>query len=147
MAGACCLDFPGVPCLKTDPLIVPAKPQPVIRLLPSPALTVYVQYGKPSPFYLGPCASGTSTGSCGAVAWDVQPGKGQVDLTPYIAVTQTQDDCDPEQGQVGRNGIGQVGIGHWVMGQRASLLHCCIYSSCGCTCTVSLFSSTAVACW
>eukprot|EP00775_Hariotina_reticulata_P011535 gene11535-11678_t len=89
----------GVPCMKTDPLVIPAKPQPVIRLLPSSA-AVYVQYGKPSPFYLGPCASGTSTASCGAVAWDVQPGKGQVDLTPYIAVTQIQDDCDPEQGQV-----------------------------------------------
>lgn len=95
----------GTSCDKLVKLLPPAKPQPVIRLLPSSA-AVYVQYGKPSPFYLGQCASGTNTASCGAVAWDVQPGKGQMDLTPYIAVTQTQDDCDPDQGQVGGKGGG-----------------------------------------
>jgi hypothetical protein len=34
------------------------------------------------------------------VAWDVAPGQGREDLTPYITMTQSRDDCDAEDVQV-----------------------------------------------
>eukprot|EP00879_Flechtneria_rotunda_P033240 GHRR01036794.1.p1 GENE.GHRR01036794.1~~GHRR01036794.1.p1 ORF type:complete len:1082 (+),score=385.26 GHRR01036794.1:389-3247(+) len=77
----------GSPCGQAEKLLPPAKPTPRIQLLPS-AGTVYLEYGRPAPLYLGPCSSGTSNSSCGAVAWDEQAGTASVDLTPYITVTQ-----------------------------------------------------------
>lgn len=78
-------------------LLPPAKPRPMISLLPSSA-TLYLQYGRPAPLFLGACASGAENASCGAVAWD-EPAAGglqaapRTDLTPYLRVVQTVE-CD-----------------------------------------------------
>lgn len=91
----------GSPCSLTQKLLPPSKPKPQVQLQPNPAATVFVAYGKPAAFYLGACSSGLDNSSCGAVAWDVQPGQGREDLTPYMTVTQSADGCDPADGQVG----------------------------------------------
>jgi hypothetical protein len=70
-------------------MLPPGKPWPELSLLPKPG-PVYVAYGKPASFYLGPCASGTRNTSCGAVAWDVRAANNArlSDLTRFIAVEQ-----------------------------------------------------------
>jgi len=85
---ACCVSdtlhlliLPGTPCATLAELLPPAKPQPQIVLLPSSS-PVSVQYGKQHrPSTYGACTSGTKNASCGAVAWDVQAGKGRRDLS------------------------------------------------------------------
>jgi hypothetical protein len=72
-----------------------------VQLQPNSAATVYAAYGKPAALFFGACASGLKNSSCGAVAWDVSPGQGREDLTPFITVTQQRrDDCDANDVQV-----------------------------------------------
>lgn len=117
----------GSPCGTAQKLLPPAKPKPQVHLLHGgPA--VYVQYGQPSPVYLGVCASGRSNASCGAVAWDVQPGEaGRVDLSPFLSVTQSTPGCDPSAGQA-RAVCSCIALAH----DAAMLRLCAQARSCAC---------------
>eukprot|EP00878_Enallax_costatus_P010807 GHUV01011284.1.p2 GENE.GHUV01011284.1~~GHUV01011284.1.p2 ORF type:complete len:432 (+),score=106.79 GHUV01011284.1:1982-3277(+) len=80
----------GIPCNHTAAILPPSKPQPVIQLHPDNN-TVYVEYGQPAPFHLGPCVKGAYSINCGATAWDVDGAGRRTDLTQYMSATETPD--------------------------------------------------------
>jgi len=75
----------GSPCEQAARFLPPTPRAPTLTLLPSNG-TVYLPYGQPSGFYLGPCTNGSMNASCGAVAWDVGADGNVTDLSSTIVI-------------------------------------------------------------